>query len=248
MGVAAVVWYLSYRPGSVWLRPFLVIGLAFSVMFPSQSGAFFGVIDARAFWHSALLPILFFTSAMTAGAAMLLVVRYLVGLASPMPDNDAAIALLRRVAIGGLLLYFFFEFAEFSIALWNPASDAPAIDLVLWGPYWWVFWVVHVTIGGVVALALLLRSRRRDLWFAGAALIAVAFVSTRLNVLIPGQAVGEIEHLQDAFFHERLQYVYDATAMEYLVALFLVALGMAVFVVGMRLSEWVEHAVAERRG
>lgn len=246
MGVAGTAWVLSYRDRSVWLKPFLVFGLLLSVMFPSQSGAFFGVVDARAFWHSALLPILFFTSAMTAGAAVLLVVRYLVGLASPIVENDAAIALLRRVAIGGLLLYFFFEFAEFSVALWNPTADAPAIDLVLRGPYWWVFWVVHVLIGGAVAFFLLLSARRRDLWFVGASLIAVTFVSTRLNVLIPGQAVAEIDHLQDAFFHERLRYVYNATLMEYLVGLFLIALGMAIFVVGMRLSDWVERVATER--
>lgn len=244
MAVAAVAWVLSYRTYSVWLRPVLILGVLLSTMFPSQSGAFFGVVDARAFWHSALLPILFLTSAMTAGAALLLVVRYLAGLSKPIPDNDFALSLLRRVALGGLLLYFFFEFAEFSIALWNPGSEAPAVDLVLRGSYWWVFWIVHLLIGGVIAFTMFLR-RNRDAWVIGSVIVVVTFVSTRLNVLIPGQAVAEIQDLQDAFQHERLRYVYDATFMEYLVGLLLLAVGMAVFVVGSRISAWMEQRTAE---
>ena len=72
--VAVVAWLLSYRAGSTWLRPVLCLGIFFAVLFPSQSGAFFGVVDAKLYWHSALLPILFLTSAVTAGAAMLLLV------------------------------------------------------------------------------------------------------------------------------------------------------------------------------
>jgi Ni/Fe-hydrogenase subunit HybB-like protein len=48
-----------------------VLGVLLIVMVPSQSGAFFGVVDAKPYWHSALLPILLFVSAMTAGAATL---------------------------------------------------------------------------------------------------------------------------------------------------------------------------------
>jgi molybdopterin-containing oxidoreductase family membrane subunit len=248
MGVAAVAWLLSYRRDSVWLKPVLILGILLSTMFPSQSGAFFGVVQARPFWHNALLPVLFFTSAMTAGAALLLVVRYLVNLSSPLAGNDDALRLLRRVTLVGLLLYFFFEFAEFSIALWNPLADAPAIDLVLYGPYWWVFWIVHLMLGGLVAVGLLAARRNRAAWFAGAALVAVTFVSVRLNVLVPGQAVGEIENLQMAFQHERLTYLYDATLMEYLVGLFLVAVGMAVFYAGKLLSDRLEQVFGRKAG
>jgi len=63
-------------------------------------------------------------------------------------------------------------------------------------------------------------------------------------VLLPGQAVGEIRGLPDAFHHDRLNYIYHATAMEYLVGLFLVAVGMAVFFIGQSISK----AVAKRVG
>ena len=43
----AVAWMLSFRKESGWLKPVLCLSLVFSVLFPSQSGAFFGVVDAK---------------------------------------------------------------------------------------------------------------------------------------------------------------------------------------------------------
>ncbi len=249
LAVSALVWWLSYRPDRGWLRPLLVVGLLISVAVPSQSGAFLGVVDAKPYWHSALLPILLLVSAMTAGVATLMVVRAVVGHAQavvPAPTiRDGADALhpLRRALLAGLALYFFLEFAEFSIVLWNPNASAPEISLVLTGPYWWVFWLVHVLAGGIIPAALLL-TRRRGLWVAAAAMVAVAFISTRLNVLIPGQALSEIDGLQEAYYHPRLDHLYEATLMEYLVTFFCLALGMAVLYVGWRLSAALERRLS----
>ena len=245
LAVCAVAWRLSFRPDRGWLRPVLGLGLLISIAVPSQSGAFFGVVDSKPYWHSALLPILLFTSAMTAGAATLLVLRAVVGrFASPgsprgVRETVPAIGALRWVVLASLVLYFFLEFAEFSVVLWNPQASAPEISLILTGPYWWVFWLVHVLLGGVIPLALLLL-KRPGAWVLAAALVATTFISTRLNILIPGQSIGEIKGLQEAFYHPRLDYVYNATPMEYMVALFLLALGMAVLYVGWRLSAVVE--------
>ncbi len=236
MVIAVVIWLLTYRKSSGWLRPLLCVGLFLSVAFPSQSGAFFGVVDAKAYWHSALLPMLFLTSAVTAGSALLLLVRHHLG-----GDGDPALPRIRLFTLVGLIVYFVFEFAEFSIALWNPVSHAPAIELVLFGPYWWVFWIVHLVIGGAIPLALLVR-KTPSRWWPAALLLAVTFVSTRLNVLVPGQAVGEIRGLQEAFWHPRLTYIYHATPMEYLVGLFMIAAGMTIFFIGFQISRRVERS------
>ena len=243
--VCAVLWWLSYRPDRGWLRPVLVLGLLISIAVPSQSGAFFGVVDSKPYWNSALLPFLMFTSAMAAGAATLLVVRSIVGrFESPgsprgILETVPAIAVLRWVVLGSLILYFFLEFAEFSIVLWNPLASAPEISLILTGPYWWVFWLVHILLGGVIPLVLLL-TKRPDAWVLAAALVAATLISARLNVLIPGQAISEIKGLQEAFFHPRLDHIYNATPMEYMVVLFILAFGMAILYLGWRLSAILE--------
>jgi protein NrfD len=248
LAVCGLVWLLSYRRDNGWLRPLLVVGVLLIVMVPSQSGAFFGVVDAKPYWHSALLPILLFVSAMTAGAAVVLFVRAVVAdVEGPQARTETlgVLRLLRAVLIGGLAVYFVLEFAEFSIALWNPQASSPELSLVLAGPYWWVFWIVHVLLGGIVPLVLLFLGRPRA-WVVAAALISVTFVSSRLNVLIPGQAVAELEGLQEAFVHPRLDYLYQATTMEYLVALFCLALGMAIVYVGRRVSIALEPRLTTR--
>jgi molybdopterin-containing oxidoreductase family membrane subunit len=243
MLVAAACFFLSLlRNDRQWLKPLLCLGILFSVLFPSQSGAFFGVVDAKPYWHSPLLPILFLTSAITAGGALLLCVRWL--LARDDSENDAAMVRLRRIVLGGLMAYFVLEFAEFSLAVWNPSAHAPAIELVLWGQYWWLFWIIHVALGGVLAFALLVN-RRPMAWIGGALLIAVTFVSSRLIVLVPGQLIGELQGLQEAFHHPRLKYMYSATLNEYFVGLFMLAVGMAVFYVGHRINQYLTGAKTE---
>jgi protein NrfD len=248
LAVCAGIWWMSYRTDRGWLKPLLVLAVLLIVMVPSQSGAFFGVVDAKPYWHSALLPILLFVSAMVAGSAVLLLVRALVADADgPEGRREAypALEILRTIVLVGLGVYFVLEFAEFSIALWNPQAGSPELGLVLTGPYWWVFWIVHVLLGGIVPFALL-ATRRPRAWVVAGGLVGVTFVSSRLNVLIPGQAVAELEGLQEAFVHPRLDYLYQATAMEYLVTLFAVAVGLAIVYLGLRLSRALEDRISDQ--
>lgn len=249
--VAGAIWALTFRPDRGWLKPALVLGVVLSLMTAAQSGAFLAVVDVDTFWHTALLPVLMLTSGVTAGAAALLFVRaYLTGpglggVRERTQDALAALSLLRRVVLAGLVTYFVLEFAEVSIAVWNGLDRNPELSMILTGRYWWVFWLVHVVLGGIVPFALLV-TRRPLAWIVAGALVAVAFISTRLNVLIPGQSVGELEGLQDAYSHPRLDYVYDATLMEYLVAVFCLGLAMALLWVGLRVTAALERRTTGR--
>lgn len=242
LATAAACFALSYRrptaralnDRSGWLVPLLLLGLAMAVAFPSQSGVFFGVVEAKPYWSTALMPMLFLAAAVASGAAVLLLVHTF------LLREDAGVAveplrLLRRVAISTVAVYFAFEFAEISIAMWPPASHArEEIELVLFGPFWWVFWLVHLG-GGLAALVLLAGGRSLPTVGTGAFLVALTFVSARLNVLVPGQSIPELRGLQEAFSHARLSFRYGATPAEYLVALFIGAVGVGLIYLGLRL-------------
>lgn len=248
LAVCAGAWFLSYRPDRGWLRPVLILGALLSLMVPSQSGAFLAVVEAKSYWNTALLPILMLVSGLTSGAAALLLVRGVIaGTSTSGTWREAAEAftVLRRIVLIGIGVYFVMEFAEISTGFWTGSAGSESLSLVLTGPYWWVFWVVHVAVGGVIAIMLLV-SRRPISWVLGGGVVAVAFLSSRLNVLVPGQAVEQLEGLQASFFHPRLSYIYRATLMEYLVALFVLAVGMAVFYVGLRVSAAVETRFARK--
>jgi protein NrfD len=245
--VCAVAWFLSFRPDRGWLKPFLILGVLLSVMIPSQSGAFLSVVGAKPFWHSGHLPIVMLVSGLTSGAAALLVVRaVLAGTGSSAAWDEAydGLAWLRRLVLAGIGIYFLMEFGELLTTAWSGDVD-PAWAQMLTGQYWWVFWIAHLLLGGIVAAGLLL-TRRPSVWVIGAAIVVVAFLSSRLNVLIPGQAVEQQQGLQAAYVHPRLSTIYQATVMEYLVALFALALGIAILIVGLELSRVLERWMARK--
>ena len=241
LAICAVVWFLSFRPDNGWFKPFLILGALISIMIPSQSGAFLGVVDAKPYWSNALLPIMMLVSALVAGAAVLMVVQALVGEGGWAGVSElketvlATLGVLRKLILVGLFLYFLMIFAKFSIAIWNPQGNHPEIALLLFGPYWWVFWIVNLLIGGIIPISLLL-SARPALWVLSGIIISAAFISARLDVLIPGQAVGLLKGMQEAYSHPRLSYIYNPTLMEYLVTIFIFAMGIAILYIGLRVS------------
>ncbi len=158
VAVAVISWILSFSKNSGLLKPFLVFGIFLSILFPSQSGVFFEAVRTNEFWNSPLLSMLFFVSAITLGATALLFVR-----AAGASEADSALKVLRTVTIFGLIVYVVFEFAEFSIVFWNPGAHSPHVEFLLFGGYWFVFWVVHLAIGVLIPL-LLLSTNNRGLW------------------------------------------------------------------------------------
>jgi molybdopterin-containing oxidoreductase family membrane subunit len=241
--VALLSWLISFKQKSVWLKPLMFLGALLSILFPSQSGVFFEAVATKEYWNSPLLSMLFFASAIAVGAAVLLLVRVLVG-PSPagevckdeLSEHDSALLGLRAITVMALAVYLVFEFAELSITLWSPGRHSPAVDFLLFGPYWWVFWIVHLLLG-VAAALILFAFRSPGAWALGALLVALGFVGSRMGILIPGQVVGQIPGLQEAFQDIRLSYSYHPTLTEYLVGIFLVAVGMAIFFVGRSLTK-----------
>ncbi len=239
LGLVALMLFLSIKKrahGQVndktgWLVPLLLLGVVLSIAYPSQSGAFFGVVDAKPFWSSAILPVLFLTSAVTSGASALLVVHYYLqreSAALTSPDEEP-FPYLRKIILAGIAVYFMGEFSEYSLALWSPISHIKeVILLVLFGRFWWVFWVIHVG-GALVGFYLIFRSQTIHRLAFGALIIVTSFISTRLNILIPGQSIPELKGLKEAFTHSRLNFNYSPTMVEYLITMFVVAFGLALF-------------------
>ena len=246
MLVAALCWLLTFMSRSIWLKPLLVLGVFLSVLFPSQSGVFFEAVRTNPFWHSPILSVLFLASAIALGAAGLLFVRILQRQgASPQDSHDNALRWLRIITVIAILVYLAFEFAEYSIVLWNPGPHSPNAEFLLFGGYWPVFWVLHLLLGALIPLVLF-ASAKESLWAVGAFLVGIGFAAARMCVLIPGQISGHIPGLQQAFQDPRLTYSYHPTLMEYLVGFFMVAIGIAIFYVGIRLGKTVASRLEQQ--
>ena len=228
------------------LRFLGTLGVPLAVAFHGGVGALFGVIGARPYWNSAMFPILFLVSALASGGALLaFVVAYF------WPDRRSqqyrdTVALLGRITLGLLAFDLLMEWAEFSINLYaSIPAHADAYRAVLFGPYWWVFWIGHLALGVVLPiLMLVLWPRVPTVVGAAGFLIATLFITVRANIVVPGQVIPELQGLERAFSDERLTFAYAPSQTELLVGVFVAALGVAIFFAGYRLLPLTRGAAA----
>ncbi len=216
------------------LRILGILGVPLAIAFSGGVGALFGVIGARPYWNSGMFPILFLFSALASGSALLAFVVAYFWRDQRAPQYRDSVTLLGRIALGLLALDLLMEWAEFSINLYaSIPAHADAYRAVMFGPYWWVFWIGHLGLGVVVPILMLL------LWpgsprVVGAAglLIAALFIAVRVNIVVPGQVIPELAGLERAFTDQRLTFAYAPSSTELLVSVFVMALGVAVFFIG----------------
>jgi len=217
------------------VRTLGAIGVPLAIAFHGGVGALFGVVGARGFWNAPIYPLLFIAGALVSGGGLLtFIVAFL------WPDRDSEqhrdmVGLLGRITLGMLAVYLVMVWAEYSITWYAdiPAESRPLYQ-VLGGPYPWVFWVFQVALGAVVPIVILSLRPRSIPWVGiGAFLIAACFLATRLNVVIPGLVEPQLKGLDTAYVDGRLSYDYFPSVMEWLVLIFVGALGIGIFLAGL---------------
>ena len=214
------------------------IGIPLAIAFHGGVGALFGTVVAREAWHTPIYPILFLTGALVSGGALMTAI-----VAFCWTQRDAAwldlVQFLGRMVLGLVLLDLLLEWAEYSIPMWyGVGSEFELLKHVLFGPYWYVFWIAHILFGVIIPVVLLTIGRRNPvaIGIAGA-LVAVTFFAIRLNLVIPGLITPELQGLQTAYLDpitNRLSYDYLPSFFEWQVLGGVVAGGIAVFYLGYR--------------
>lgn len=134
------------------------------------------------------------------------------------------------------------EWAEFSTPMWyGVGPEYELLQKILFGPYWWVFWILHLLLGSLIPIVLLVTQRKRPLWVGVAgALIATTFMAVRLNIVVPGLIEPQLRGLEEAYQNPRLLFEYVPSLFEWQVVLFIVSLGFGLFYLGYRLLPLVE--------
>ena len=219
------------------------IGIPVAIAFHGGVGALFGTVAARPYWHTPLYPILFLTGALVSGGALITATVALLW-----PKRDEAhremVTLLGKLVVALLLFDLLLEFAEFSIPMWyGQGPENELLRQVLFGPFWWVFWIVHLLLGAVIPLLVLTFRGDKSRWVGSAsALVAVTFMAVRLNIVVPGLIEPQIGGIQDAFVNARLTFQYVPSMAEWQMVLFLVAVGLGLFYAGVRLLPLFEQS------
>lgn len=211
------------------------IGVPLAIIFHGGVGAVFAVTVARAYWYSGLFPIMFLVSALASGGALLTALAAFVLPNGYRRHKDLVIG-LGRLLVLLLFVDVLMEVAEILISLYgtSPAHFIPIHDQ-LFGPNWYIFWILGVGCALLIPLLILTTvGRKSAVWTGLAGLIAVVgFVGVRWNIVLPGFAVEELPGLGKSFFEPHWIYgTYTPTSVEWLVVVFGIGLALLLFGAG----------------
>jgi len=232
-----------------WVSVLAKISLPVGLLFYGTNGAFFAILLARPVWNSALTPLLFIIAALLSGGALITFLTYVFRQKDPInPDGvcyeDRLCMDLSRIILFLLVFFLALEAMQFFVGYTTGIEAVvTSLDLIVRGPNWWVFWIVHLLIGSAVPLVLLIF-RPRDVRSVALAcfLIFVTFAAVRYNFVLPDLAVYKLEGLETTFFHPRLRTEYVPNLNEWLVSVWVVSTGLIVFLLGTRylpiLNRW----------
>ncbi len=226
-----VMFYLAWKqPQSSVLRVLGRIGLPFTILFGGAEGSLFGVVSARALWESGLTPILFLVEGAFSGVALLLFLSVLFGEKRPQP-------FLRNLTLALLFAVLVLEISEYFTAFYaNIPAKTASLQIILFGKYWWVFWIAHLGLGLLLPLILLATAPNNQTALAvSGALAALMVITSKLNLVIPALTVPEFEGLRTAYVGPGLSLDYFPTTTEWLVAIWTVSLAGLIFLAGYRL-------------
>ncbi|MGQ9889224.1 MAG: NrfD/PsrC family molybdoenzyme membrane anchor subunit [Aggregatilineales bacterium] len=245
--LALVLW-----GGERWgrfLKPLAYLSLPVGLALIIVSGSIFGVVAARPLWNTASLPLMFLLSALAAGSGLLLL---LVVIFWQDKTSHEYTALVKRLAVITRTLLLVGVFAAGVIAFTmlykgggNP-TRAEALNLILTGPYWWSFWIVHILLGVLIPLVLLFTAPGKPV-IAGIAafLSSITFVAVTLNIVIPTLVTEELQGLATAFVDPKLSLNYAPNLMEWMVLAFVFGLGSVIFGLGLRFLPLQSHHAEE---
>jgi protein NrfD len=199
-------------------------------------GALFGVIAARPFWNASMLPMAFFMSSLVAGTALILLLHLLFSPLAGQRQYVHTAQELGRFLMWAVTVGLVAAAANVLVTMYpNVPAKAEGMRLLLFGPYWWSVWIVHLGLGTLVPLIILafFRDSMRLLAVA-AALLVTTFVMVPLNVVITGLAypTPDLREIATAYQHPRLSYGYFPDLTEWLVVIFALGLALTVFATG----------------
>jgi protein NrfD len=247
----AVVFYLdAFSKAQLRSRRTLGwIGIFLAVAFSGCNGAEFAALIAHPYWNSTLGPILSIAGDLLSGFALVLFLaayfhKELLG------SDSRSLSQLSRVVLGLIVLVLVLQWSEYSISAWYGVGQKTLLEKnVLFGSTWYLFWIGQLLIGCIVPAVLFLwQPASRAAAGIGGILAAVFYFIARYNLVLPGQTTPTFEGLQNAYTDPRLTFTYSPSPVEWAILVFCVALGIALFVWGRRLTTSLKDLHTAREG
>ncbi|MEX2162493.1 MAG: NrfD/PsrC family molybdoenzyme membrane anchor subunit [Anaerolineales bacterium] len=215
--------YLAIRqPESRLLRILMGFGLGLSLFVSGAVGALLGVQAARPFWHVGLFPVQFPVFSLASGAAAMLPVLAFFGPKQD-PNRRSQFWVLGILSAALVLVKLYFMWADYSVSIYgNVPQNVDAVQEVLFGTYWWAFWILQLLIGSFIPLAVLMQKRLVEktmlIGWMGVCLL-IGYAVARGLIIFPALSVPEIDSLANAFGGPHLSFDYFPSLVEWAVTI-----------------------------
>jgi molybdopterin-containing oxidoreductase family membrane subunit len=228
--------FLAIRqPESKLLKILVGAGLFVALFVSGAVGALIGVQAARPFWHVGLFPAQFPVFSLASGAAMMLL---LLGFFGPKddPNRPRQLWILSMLSVALLAVKLYFMWADYSQSLYgNVPMNVNAVEEVLFGQYWWAFWILQLLIGSLVPLFVLSQPKlAKSNGWAGwmGLLLLVGYAVARGLIIFPALTTPELEPLATAFSGPHLSFNYFPSLMEWAVTAGTVGIAVLGYLIG----------------
>lgn len=228
--------YLAIRsPKSQVLKVVMGLGLLTALFVSGAVGALIGVQAARPFWHVGLFPVQFPIFSLASGAALLLA---LLALFAPNndPNRQHQLRLLGLISAVLVLVKLYFMWADYSQSIYgNVPMNVEAVNEVLFGRYWWAFWILQITLGSLIPLGVLFQPKlaSQRVWAGSMGiLLLVGYAVARALIIFPALSVPELAALTTAFGGPHLGFDYFPSLMEWAVTIGTVGIATLGYLLG----------------
>lgn len=222
-------------PQSRLLKFLMAIGLLLSLFVSGAVGALLGVQAARPFWHVGLFPVQFPVFSLASGAAMLLVALGFFG-PSQDPRRKQQLWTLGLISVVLLVVKLYFMWADYSQSVYGGVPmNVDAVKQVLFGRYWWAFWILQLLVGSLIPLIVLVQPKwAKHNMVAGwmGLLLLIGYAVARALIIFPALTIPELNALVNAFSGPHLSFEYFPSLMEWAVSMGILGLAILGFLLG----------------
>jgi molybdopterin-containing oxidoreductase family membrane subunit len=237
------------NPVGLLFRAVLWVGLVMAVFLSGGVGALLGVNASRPYWSIGLLSVQFPIYAFASGVSIMMIVVGWFLYFKDTQQREKLLYWLGWVAIGLSLAKTYILWAYLSQGWYSnlPGVIEP-IRQILFGPYWWYFWIIQIAIGTLIPLFIHLTPKlaHDNLWAGLTGLmVLIGFAVARANIVFPAMTVEALDGLPEAFYGPHLNITYYPSMLEWSVSLGVVGGVTLVFLLGARLLSIFNKPVSE---
>lgn len=183
--------YFMWTEDMKLTKVFGAIGIPLAISVHGYTGFILGLVEARALWHTALMPTLFLVSAIVSGIALLILVLSAMNLFLPTEQRyeDQLIFDMGKMLIWLIALDLFLIFTDLlTMAAGSDIVYAHFLMLTQ-GSFSLVFLGVELGLGALVPLVLLMTRRTVASYTLASVLVMIGIYAMRYVVVIGGLAL-----------------------------------------------------------